>query len=236
MDMATQFESADTRAGLRRLVANEISEALTRQPGLAKTVAANTAQIAAAVVDAIVALPRAQQKRLKGKSADVAEAIAALARDDTPAERIIIPQPTKVEQSKGSGFGELIDIEEGRRRLSAYATKVPLEEWAGPVAGSSALHDRGIARSTLHDWQKRGQVVALLAGARKHAFPLEQFVDGRPLEGIADVLKVVGHPRRAWLWLVQQSPLLGNKRPIDLLKQDRKEEVVEAARTVFEYP
>src|SRR3546814_10828510 len=86
-----------------------------------------------------------------------------------------------------------------------------------------------MARSTLHDWQKRGQVVALLAGARKHAFPLEQFVDGRPMEGIADVLEVVGNPRRAWSWMVERSPLLAGKRPIDLLKQDRRDEVVEAA-------
>ncbi len=234
--MATQLQSADARAGLRRLVASEVNEALTRQPGLAKAVAANTAQIVAAVAAAIIALPPAQQKRLKGKSADVADMIAALARDGVPAERIEIPMPAEVEPRKGTGFGALIDIEEGRHRLAAYATKVPLEEWAGPVAGSSALHERGIARSTLHDWQKRGQVVALLAGARKHAFPLEQFVDGRPVEGIADVLKVVGNPRRAWLWLVQPSPLLGSKRPIELLKQDRRDEVVEAARTVFEYP
>ena len=234
--MATQLQNADVRAGVHRLVASEVSEALTRQSGLAKTAAANAAQIAAAVVAAIVALPPTQQKRLKGKSANVAEAIAALARDDTPTERITIPEPAQVEVGKGSGFGELLTPEEGRRRLSAYATKAPLEEWAGPVAGSSALHDRGIARSTLHDWQKRGQVVALLAGARKHAFPLEQFVDGRPVEGIAEVLKIVGNPRRAWLWLVQQSPLLGNKRPVDLLKQDRKDEVVRAAQTVFEYP
>jgi len=234
--MATQLHSANARAGVRRLVASEVSEALTRQPGLAKGAAANTAQIVAAVAAAVVGLPAAQQKRLKSKSADFADMIAAFARDDVPAERIIIPEPTKVEPRKGSGFGELVDIEEGRRRLSAYATKVPLEEWAGPVAGSSALHDRGIARSTLHDWQRRGQVIALLVGARKHAFPLEQFVDARPVEGIADVLKIVGNPRRVWLWLVQHSPLLGNKRPIDLLKQDRKNEVVEAARTVFEYP
>lgn len=234
--MATQLQNADARAGLRRLVASEVSEALTRQPGLAKAAAANTAQIVAAVAAAVVSLSPAQQKRLKSKSADFADMIVAFARDDTPPERIEIPEPAEIEPRKGTGFGELLDIEEGRRRLAAYATKVPLEEWAGPVAGSSALHDRGIARSTLHDWQKRGQVVALLAGARKHAFPLEQFVDGRPVEGIADVLKIVGNPRRAWLWLVHQSPLLGNKRPIDLLKQDRKGEVVEAARTVFEYP
>lgn len=234
--MATQFQSADARAGLRRLVASEVSEALTRQPGLAKAVAANTAQIVANVAAAVVALSPAQQKRLKSKSADVADMIAALARDDAPTERLIVPDPAKVEPRKGAGFGELIDLEEGRRRLSDYATKAPLEEWAGPVAGSSALHERGIARSTLHDWQKRGQVVALLAGARKHAFPLEQFVDGRPVEGLADILKIVGHPRRTWLWLVQQSPLLANKRPIDLLKQDRKGAVVEAARTIFEHP
>lgn len=234
--MATQLQSADAKAGVRRLVASEVSEALTRQPGLAKGAAANTAQIVAAVAAAVVGLPPAQQRRLKSKSADFANMIAALARDDIPAKRIEIPEPATVEARKGTSFGELIDIEEGRRRLSAYATKVPLEEWAGPVAGSSALHDRGIARSTLHDWQKRGQVVALLAGARKHAFPLEQFVDGRPVEGIADVLKIAGNPRRAWLWLVQQSPLLSNKRPIALLKQDRKDKVVEAARTIFEYP
>lgn len=234
--MTTQLQSADARAGLRRLVASEVGEALTRQPGLAKATAANTAQIVAAVAAAVIALPLAQQKRLKGKSADVADMIAALARGDAPTGRIEIPEPAKVEPRKGAGFGELVDIEEGHRRLSTYATKVPLEEWAGPVAGSSALHDRGIARSTLHEWQKRGQVVALLAGARKHAFPLEQFVDGRPIQGIGDVLQAAGNPRRAWLWLVQQSPLLGSKRPIDLLKQDRKDEVVEAARTVFEYP
>lgn len=234
--MAIQLHSADARAGVRRLVASEVSEVLTRQPGLAKAAAANTAQIVAAVAAAIVALPPAQQKRLKAKSNDVADMIAAFARDDAPAAKIEIAEPAEIEPRKGAGFGELIDIEEGRRRLSAYATQVPLEEWAGPVAGSSALQDRGIARSTLHEWQKRGQVVALLTGARKHAFPLEQFVDGRPVEGIADILKVVGNPRRAWLWLVQQSPLLGNKRPVDLLKQDRRDEVVEAARTVFEYP
>ncbi|WP_222873563.1 hypothetical protein [Hankyongella ginsenosidimutans] len=38
-----------------------------------------------------------------------------------------------------------------------------MEEWAGPLAGSSALmEDMGIARSTLHDWQRRGEVIALL--------------------------------------------------------------------------
>src|SRR3546814_7880914 len=106
MVMATQLHSADTRAGVRRLVADEVSEALTRQSGLAKTAAANTAQIVAAVAAAVVGLSPAQQKRLKSKSADVADMIAAFARDDMPAERIVIPEPATIERGKGSGFGE----------------------------------------------------------------------------------------------------------------------------------
>lgn len=232
--MATQLLSADARAGVRRLVASEVNDALTRQPGLAKAAAANTAQIVGAVAAAVMSLSPAQQKRLKGKSNDVADMIAAFARDEAPAERIFIPEPVDIEHSKGSGFGELLNIEEGRRRLSEYATKGPIEEWAGPVAGSSLLSECGIARSTLHDWQKRGEVVALLVGARKHAYPLEQFVDGRPVEGLARVVAVAPSPRSAWLWLVQPSPLLGNQRPIDLLKRDRIDDVVEAARTIYQ--
>src|SRR3546814_4592068 len=101
MVMATQLHSADTRAGVRRLVADEVSEALTRQSGLAKTAAANTAQIVAAVAAAVVGLSPAQQKRLKSKSADVDDMIAAFARDAMPAERIVIPEPATIERGKG---------------------------------------------------------------------------------------------------------------------------------------
>jgi len=236
--MATQLQSANARAGVRRLVASEVSDALTRhEPGLAKTTAANTAQIAAAVAAAVVGLPQSQQKRLKGRTGDLTDMIAAWARESKADDRIEIPAPAEIEPRKGTGFGELVGVEEGRRRLADYATDVPLEEWAGPMAGSSTLmQDMGIARSTLHDWQQRGEVIALLKGARKHVFPLAQFIDGRPAQGIRDLLQIIDSPRRAWFWMVKPSPLLGNKRPIDLLKQDRRLEVVEAARMVFDRP
>lgn len=238
--MATQLQSADARAGVRRLVASEVGEALTRQPGLAKTAAANTARIVAAVAAAVIALPPAQQKRLKSKSDDVADLIAAFARDDADdasAGRIVISDPAVVERSKGSGLGELLDIEEGRRRLAEYATPMRIEEWAGPVARPVELErDYDIRRSTLHNWQRRGAVIGLLKGERKHVFPVEQFLDGRPVEGLARIVEIAPSPRSAWLWLVQHSPLLAGRRPIDLLKQDRTEEVVEAARTIYEYP
>lgn len=236
--MATQLQSANARAGVRKLVASEVSDALTRyEPSLAKAAAANTAQIVATVAAAVVGLSPSQQKRLKSRSGDLADMIAAWARDDNANGPIEIPAPVEIESRKGAGFGELVDIEEGRRRLSDYAIDIPVADWAGPLAGSSALmEDMGIARSTLHDWQRRGEVVALLKGARKHVFPLAQFVDGRPAQGIRDILDIVDSPRRAWFWMVNPSPLLGDKRPIDLLKQDRRKEVVEAARTVFDRP
>ncbi|MCA0049801.1 MbcA/ParS/Xre antitoxin family protein [Mesorhizobium sp. B283B1A] len=106
-----------------------------------------------------------------------------------------------------------------------------IEDWAGRVAGSTYLEESlRIARSTLHRWQRRGDVIALRKGGRKHVFPLAQFVDGRPVAGISDVLKLIGNPRLAWLWLTRPAAQLDGRIPIDLLRADQVDEVVEAAR------
>jgi len=106
-----------------------------------------------------------------------------------------------------------------------------IEDWAGRVAGSTYLEENlRIARSTLHRWQRRGDVVALRKGGRKHVFPLAQFVDGRPVAGIRDVLEQIGNPRLAWLWLTRPAAQLDGRIPIELLRQDQIAEVVEAAR------
>jgi hypothetical protein len=106
-----------------------------------------------------------------------------------------------------------------------------IEDWAGRVAGSTYLEENlRIARSTLHRWQRRGEVIALRKGGRKHVFPLAQFVDGRPVAGIRDVLSLISNPRLAWLWLTRPSAQLDGRVPFDLLRQDEVVEVVEAAR------
>lgn len=59
-----------------------------------------------------------------------------------------------------------------------------IEDWAGAVAGPTYLEAHfGIPRSTLHWWQRSNDVVALRKGARKHVFPLAQFIDGRHCAG-----------------------------------------------------
>ena len=106
-----------------------------------------------------------------------------------------------------------------------------IEDWAGEVAGSTYLEEKfRIPRSTLHRWQRRGEVIALRKGGRKHVFPLAQFVDGRPAAGINEVLSEIANPRLAWFWLTRVSPELGGRIPIEMLKQDMVQQVVLAAR------
>lgn len=103
-------------------------------------------------------------------------------------------------------------------------------EWAGPVAGSTHLERRfGIPRSTLHWWQQHNDVVAFRRGSRKHVFPLAQFIDGRPIPGIRQVLSSISDTRLAWLWLISPSPLLKGRVPIELLREGTNTEVVASA-------
>ncbi|MES0138933.1 hypothetical protein NKJ88_28870 [Mesorhizobium sp. M0016] len=106
-----------------------------------------------------------------------------------------------------------------------------IEDWAGQIAGSTHLEKHfGIPRSTLHRWQRHNDVIALRKGARKHVFPLAQFIDGRPAPGIRQVLASISNPRLAWLWLIRPSPLLNSRVPIELLRKDLTTEVASAAR------
>jgi uncharacterized protein (DUF2384 family) len=76
-------------------------------------------------------------------------------------------------------------------------------------------------------------VIGLLRGERKLAYPLEQFVDARPLEGLADVLKVAPDARSAWLWLRQPHGALQHRSPLDVLKDGGREAVVRVAERDF---
>ncbi|REF73349.1 hypothetical protein BDD41_1903 [Paracoccus versutus] len=146
-------------------------------------------------------------------------------------ERPLTDRPVDV--SQGAGMGDLLDIGEGRRRLTAYAVSSRIEDWAGPVAGPAEIERTfGTKRSTLHDWQKRGAVIDLLKGERKHVFPLAQFVDGRPAKGMSDVARIIRNPRAAWQWLIQPKPSLGGT-PLDQLKAGNIDRVVAAADLDF---
>jgi hypothetical protein len=138
------------------------------------------------------------------------------------------------EVSQGAGLGRVLSPAEGRARIAEYATPTKVEDWAGPLAGPTELErDFGVARSTLHTWQKQRAVIGLLVGVRKHAFPREQFVDGRPVTGLGEIVAAVGDPRTAWLWLREPNPGLAGATPLARLKAGATEKVAEMARSNF---
>ena len=159
-----------------------------------------------------------------------------------------VPSPRPTDDAKGTAVAEKKEApspslpcsgaaacaEEGKARIASYATPTKVEDWAGPLAGPTELErDFGVARSTLHNWQKQGAVIGLLVGVRKHAFPTEQFVDGRPVSGLGPVVEAVGEPRMAWLWLREPNPELGGVAPLARLKAGATDKVVEVARSNF---
>lgn len=66
----------------------------------------------------------------------------------------------------------------------------------------------------------------------EHVFPLAQFVDGRPVEGMSHVTQIIGNPRVAWHWLIQTKPSIGGT-PLDRLKQGHVSDVLDAAERDF---
>lgn len=137
---------------------------------------------------------------------------------------------TSAEPMRGNGLGEVLNLTEGRARLATYATPTPIEEWAGPVGGAKDIEAQfGVGRSTLSTWQKNGAVVGLLRGQRKLAYPLEQFIDGRPLQGLSDVVAAAPDARSAWLWLRQPHGALGGETPLALLRAGKRDQVTALA-------
>ncbi len=194
---------------------------------------------AAAVLGAAAAkLSVDQQKRLVRHEAAVpdlvARVLAQLDQTNTPSDYIVLSPLAPSEVSQGEGLGEPLAPAEGRRRLHDYATPMTLEDWAGATAGpveiERALH---IPRSTLHAWRSKGLVLGLLNGLRKTVYPLDQFVDGKPVAGLANVMGQVGEPRTTWRWLKEAHPLLGGTAPLALLKCGRLDDVLLAARANF---
>lgn len=173
------------------------------------------------------------RKRLIGRTGRLKELVAQIAAEPEPARQKLIPK-SAVEVSQGAGMGKVLSQAEGRARIAEYALTTKVEDWAGPVAGPTELErDFGVARSTLHTWKKQGAVIGLLVGVRKHAFPTEQFVDGRPVAGLGAVVEAVGDPRTAWLWLREPNPGLAGASPLERLKTGGADKVVGLARSNF---
>ena len=132
--------------------------------------------------------------RLVANFADVVAGLAVDQREKIPTSKTILrtmllnagriptdategePQSASPEQAverhTGTGLGDLLSLDAGRERLAQYVQTRPLESWAGPVAGPGEIEKQlHVARSTLNEWHRRGAVIGLLRGERKHVYP-----------------------------------------------------------------
>jgi hypothetical protein len=189
------------------------------------------AVLAAQAVEFFMGLPPSERFGLIREPSQFRAALEDAAHHSKLADRSHIESTGRLIKSRGAGLGERVTLEEGRARLEHYATPGPIERWAGPVLGAGEIEKRlGVRRSTLNAWVKRGAVIGLLRGERKLAYPLEQFVDNRPLEGLVDVLSLAPNARGAWLWLRQPNGALDGETPLESLRAGHKAAVIKAAQ------
>jgi hypothetical protein len=203
------------RDDLAVLVASEIEHLLrVLAPSMRKPAIALACSLAGNLVSAIAMLPRRKQFALAKRSQDLNSEILKIIDRTTHAPHSMAPN-RELEKP-------LSDLE-----ASSYG----LQQWAGDVAGPTELERRlGIARSTLHRWQKLNEVIAFRTGGRKFVFPIAQFVDGRPVGGIKEVVSLFDDARLAWRWLVRPNTELSGQVPVHLLKVDQLEDVLSAAK------
>lgn len=227
-----------SRTDVAERVTNKVTNALKSDKAFESGTLALSAHIAGAASAAVLDLPLEARQELRKRQAELTQGINRLIKSfgKKPGySKIGLTRPDVVEPSKGDGLGAIVSDEEGQRLRNDIAVARKIEDWAGEAVGATELsRDYGIPRSTLHRWQHSNEVIALLKGTKKHVYPTEQFIDGRPARGISTIIDIIASHRIAWLWLRQVNPVLGGRKPIDCLKQDRLDEVIDVARAYFE--
>jgi len=137
----------------------------------------------------------------------------------------------------GGGHGALLDAAEAMRRLDVITETATLETCVeSELLGPEAMADRlGVSRSTLHNWRRDGQVIALRKGLRNHVYPVRQFAGKAPLAGVAEVLAVIADPDEAWEWLVTPSIYTAGEPPLTLLERGEVDAVRRAADSALDF-
>ncbi|UCI31770.1 hypothetical protein [Mesorhizobium sp. B4-1-4] len=223
---AASRQSRHWRNEAARLIAVEVEPVLRRHNvPMARETLDFVGRLAGQVLAAVMCLPSEQRIAFDCRSEILTDAVSRLVLSLAMELEELQKQP----QVSGKAFANqaIAQTSEASGPQDRYTL---IQSWAGKVVGQTYLENElRIPRSTLHLWKRRNEVIALPKSRRTHVFPLAQFVDGRPVDGISHVLAEIENPRSAWLWLVRQSDLLDDKIPLDLLKQNRILQVADAA-------
>ncbi len=85
----------------------------------------------------------------------------------------------------------------------------------------------GKSQKTVLSWIKNGKLLGLQRnGSREYRLPSMQFIDGKPLDSLSEVISAVGDPDSAWHFL--RVPQYLDKKallPIDVLRSGDKQQI-----------
>lgn len=140
----------------------------------------------------------------------------------------------EVERDHGAGLGTVVSREIGEQRLAASISPLPTIDWAGDVREAARLEaELGLPKGALARWTKAHKVIALGTTKETPVYPLEQFADGKPVAGIAELLDIIGAPEVAWAWLRTPRPALDLPAPLALLERGELARVLGLAARDF---
>ena len=140
----------------------------------------------------------------------------------------------KVEIDCGAGLGAVVSRAIGEERLAAEIGLLPLADWAGDVRGAAKTEaELSLPEGVLARWAEAHEVIAFNAANETQVYPLEQFADGKPVAGIAELLRIIGAPQVAWAWLRTPRPAQDLPMPLALLKRGELTRVLSLALRDF---
>jgi hypothetical protein len=243
MDMAIA-PIAETTPKDENFSHQSVQEALINlRPGTRKADAAVLATLVMEAQKQLLRQPAIHNRSLMGKvfAKAVKQAMETIRLEQANTARAATSaEPTMykgllVEHSQGQRLGKVLTRKESAEMLRSIGSNPPLESWAGPVLGPVEIERQlGIPRSTLSAWHAANIIIGIKRGMRRHEYPVEQFIDGRPLEGIDQILKIAPTARAAWMWLRSTRDAFDSATPLQMLELGKVSEVVEDAHRDFD--
>ncbi len=85
-------------------------------------------------------------------------------------------------------------------------------------------------RQSVHDWFKKGRLIAWSGAKRGHVFPAAQLDErGHPIKGLDRVQPLFADGYSAWFWLTTPLAALDGSTPLERLKRGEIDRVIAAA-------
>jgi hypothetical protein len=109
-----------------------------------------------------------------------------------------------------------------------------LADSGGSFTLEQVLKLLGVTRQRVHEKVQQGELFSVKAPGGRIRFPVVQFTQDGPIEGLKEVVRVFPS-KNPWMllnFLVHPDSRLGDRKPIDLLKQGDTQPVVGAARSL----